>query len=75
MTFVVSNLYGRLDKFNKLIKKINLKETDTLYVLGNIVDYGEESIELVNELSTRYIVYSVLGEHDYKAFLLLSEFD
>lgn len=75
MTFVVSNLYGRLDKFNKLIKKINLKETDTLYVLGNIVDYGEESIELVNELSTRYNVYSVLGEHDYKAYLLLSEFD
>ena len=26
MTFVVSNLYGRLDKFEQLIKKINLKE-------------------------------------------------
>ena len=75
MTFVVSNLYGRLDKFEKLIKKINLKDTDTLYVLGNIVDYGEQSIELVNDLSTRYNVYSVLGEHDYKAYLLLSEFD
>ncbi len=75
MTFVVSNLYGRFDKFENLIKKINLKESDTLYVLGNIVDYGEQSIELVNDLSTRYNVYSVLGEHDYKAYLLLSEFD
>lgn len=75
MTFVVSNLYGRLDKFEKLINKINLKESDTLYILGNIVDYGEQSIELVNDISTRYNVYSVLGEHDYKAYLLLSEFD
>ena len=75
MTFVVSNLYGRLDKFEKLVNKINLKDSDVLYVLGNIVDFGEQSIELVNDLSTRYNVYSVLGEHDYKAYLLLSEFD
>lgn len=75
MTYVVSNLYGRLDKYEKLIKKINLKESDTLYILGNIVDHGEQSIELVNELSAQYNVYSVLGEHDYKAYLLLSEFD
>lgn len=75
MTFVVANLYGRLEKFEKLIKKINLKDSDILYVLGNIVDYGDQSIELVNDLSGRYNVYSVLGEHDYKAYLLLSEFD
>ena len=75
MTYVVSNLYGRLDKFEKLIKKIGLKESDTLYILGNIVDYGDDSIELVNDISVRYNVYSVLGEHDYKAYLLLSEFD
>ena len=75
MTFVVSNLYGRLDKFEKLVNKINLKDSDVLYVLGNIVDFGEQSIELINDLSTRYQVYSVLGEHDYKAYLLLSEFD
>ena len=75
MTFVVSNLYGRLNKFEKLINKIKLKDSDNLYILGNIVDFGEQSIELVNDISTRYNVYSVLGEHDYKAYLLLSEFD
>lgn len=75
MTYVVSNLYGRLDKYEKLIKKINLKDSDILYILGNIVDFGEQSIELVNELSAQYNVYTVLGEHDYKAYILLSEFD
>lgn len=75
MTYVVSNLYGRFDKYEKLINKINLKESDVLYILGNIVDFGEDSIKLVNELSAQYNVYTVLGEHDYKAYLLLSEFD
>lgn len=75
MTYVVSNLYGRFDKYEKLIKKINFKESDVLYILGNIVDFGEDSIKLVNELSAQYNVYTVLGEHDYKAYLLLSEFD
>lgn len=75
MVYVVSNLYGRFDKYEKLIKKINLKDSDVLYILGNIVDFGDDSIKLVNELSAQYNVYSVLGEHDYKAYLLLSEFD
>lgn len=75
MTYVVSNLYGRYDKFEKLLKKISLNDSDILYILGNIVDHGEESIKLINDISTRLNVYSVLGEHDYKAFVLLSEFD
>ena len=75
MTYAVSNLYGRLDKFEKLAKKINFKDRDVMYVLGNIVDFGEDSVSIVNELSTRYNVYCVLGEHDYKAYMLLSEFD
>jgi serine/threonine protein phosphatase 1 len=75
MTYVVSNLYGRFDKYEKLIKKINLKENDILYILGNIVDFGEDSIKLVNQISTEYNIYTVLGEHDYRAYLLLSEFD
>ncbi len=75
MTYVAANLYGRMDKYEKLIKKINLKESDTLYILGNIVDHGDDSVALVNELSAQYNVFTVLGEHDYKAYLLLSEFD
>lgn len=75
MTYVVSNLYGRYDKFEKILKKVSFKDRDVLYILGNIVDHGSDSIKLVNDISTRLNVYSVLGEHDYKAFMLLSEFE
>lgn len=75
MTYAVANLYGRLDRFNKLLERISFGDNDVMYILGNIVDYGEQSLELINDISVRYNVYSVLGEHDYKAYMLLSEFD
>ncbi len=75
MTYVVSNLYGRHDKFEKLLSKIRFGDRDIMYVLGNIVDHGEESVQLVEDLSMRVNVYCVLGEHDYRAYLMLSEFD
>ena len=75
MTYLVSNIFGRMERFNKLLGKISFKDSDVMYVLGNIVDYGEESVELVTDLSMRYNVYSILGSHDYDAYMLISEFD
>ena len=75
MTYVVSNLHGNYTKFKELLKIINLKDTDIMYVLGDIVDYGDESMELVGDLSIRYNVYPIVGEHDYTAVRMLSGFE
>ena len=75
MTYVVSDLHGNYDKFKELIEKIGLKETDILYVLGDIVDYGEQSMELIGDLSVRYNVYAIAGEHDFLALRMLSGFE
>lgn len=75
MTYLVSNIYGRYDRFQKLLTKLHFGDNDIMYVLGNIVDHGEQPMELVGDLSTRYNIYCVLGEHDYKAYVLLNEFD
>ena len=75
MVYVVSNLHGNYTKFKQLIKAINFKDTDIMYVLGDIVDYGDESMELLGDLSVRYNVYPIVGEHDYIALKMLSGFD
>ena len=75
MTYVVSDIHGCLDKFNRLIKEINLKDDDIMYVLGDIVDYGDESMELLCDLSMRYNVIPIVGDHDYRALKLLGAFD
>lgn len=75
MTYVVSNIHGCFKKFKKLIKDISLKDTDTLYVLGDILDYGDEPIELLCDLSMRYNVIPIVGEHDLTSLRMLTELD
>ncbi len=75
MTYVVANLHGNYAKFKQLLKTISFRDTDIMYILGDIVDYGEEGMELVGDLSIRYNVYSIVGEHDYTAAKMLSGFE
>ena len=75
MTYVVANLHGNYAKFKELLKLISFKESDIMYVLGDIVDYGEQGMELVGDLSIRYNVYPIVGEHDYVAVRMLSGFE
>ena len=75
MTYVLSNLHGCYQKYKAMLAKIDFKDSDILYVLGDIVDYGEEPMELIADLSMRYNVYPVVGEHDYTAVRMLEGFD
>lgn len=73
MTYVMGDLHGALDRFCEMLEKIRFKNTDTLYILGDIVDKGADSIKLLQNLSYRPNVYPVMGNHEKMAFDLLSE--
>lgn len=75
MTYVVSNLHGNYQKYKALLAEISFKDSDILYVLGDIVDYGDEPMELIADMSMRYNVYPIVGEHDYRAIRMLQGFD
>ena len=75
MTYVVSNLHGNYQKYKALLSEISFKDTDILYVLGDIVDFGDEPMELIADMSMRYNVYPIVGEHDYRAVRMLQGFD
>ena len=75
MTYVVANLHGALDKYTALLEKIRFKDRDVLYVLGDTADYGEDAAALITELSMCENVYSIAGEHDYRALRMLAGFD
>ncbi len=74
MTYVVSNIHGDYNSFKRLLETISFKDSDIMYILGDIVDYGEQSMELIEDISMRYNVYSIVGEHDYTALRMLSGF-
>ena len=75
MTYVVSNLHGNYQKYKALLSEISFKDSDILYVLGDIVDYGDEPMELIADMSMRYNVYPIVGEHDFRAIRMLQGFD
>ncbi len=75
MTYVTSNLHGCYAEFKKLLELISFKKTDYMYVLGDIVDYGEQSMELLGDLSVRYNIFCIVGEHDFTALRMLSGFE
>jgi serine/threonine protein phosphatase 1 len=75
MTFVVANLHGDNAGFQKLLQTIKFKDSDLLYVLGDSVDFGEESMDLLTDMSMRVNVYPLAGEHDLKALRMLTGFE
>ena len=75
MTYVMSDIHGNYQKFLSILDQILFKESDTLYILGDLLDYGEEAMELIDDLSLRLNVYCIAGEHDFLAARMLSGFD
>ena len=71
MIYVVSDLHGSYKKFQRLLDEIRFSDRDIMYVLGDIVDYGEDSIALLCDLSMRFNIIPIVGEHDYRAVRLL----
>ena len=37
-TYVISDIHGEYERFMELLEEIELKDTDTLYVLGDVLD-------------------------------------
>ncbi|MBE6703007.1 MAG: serine/threonine protein phosphatase [Ruminococcaceae bacterium] len=75
MTYVTAGIYGDWERYSALLQKINLKEEDVLYVLGDVVDYGEQSMEVLTDMSMRVNVYPVAGERELLALRMLAGFD
>ncbi len=75
MTYAVSNIHGCYSQFIKLLSDINFGKDDVMFVLGDVVDIGEETGELLCDLACRENVWPVAGEHDALAAKMLSGFE
>ena len=67
MTYVISDIHGEYDKFVELLKKIKFKDTDTLYILGDVVDRGPHPIKTLLMLMNMTNVICLVGNHELMA--------
>ena len=75
MTYVISDICGNYQKFKELMDNVLINDSDTLYILGNTVDFGDEPMELIEDISMRSNVYAVAGARYYLAARMLYGFD
>lgn len=65
MTYCISDIHGYYELFLRLMDKIKFGGGDTLYVLGDIIDKGPDSIRLAKLLFSMPNVVCIMGNHEY----------
>ena len=66
-TYVISDIHGQYDMFIELLDKIQFQNTDTLYILGDILDRGPHPIKNLMKLMEMPNVICIVGNHEYMA--------
>ena len=63
--YAMSDIHGRYEKFNKMLEKIHFSDNDTLYILGDIIDRGEDGIKILADVMEKENVILLMGNHEY----------
>lgn len=67
MMCAVSDIHGCYDQYQKLLDKLRLKENDTLYVLGDVIDRGPDGFRILCDMASRPNVVNLMGNHEAMA--------
>jgi serine/threonine protein phosphatase 1 len=65
LTYCIADIHGCYDEFMRLLKQINFSETDTLYVLGDVIDRGPQSLECISYVRSRKNIICLMGNHEH----------
>ncbi len=65
--YVISDIHGEYEMFMRLLEKINLKESDDLYILGDVLDRGPHPIKTLLKLMEMPNVIPIVGNHEIMA--------
>lgn len=71
---IVGDIHGCLNTFQELMRVVKLTPSDTLILLGDLVDRGPSPVETVKhiyELTTTHKVILLRGNHEHKHLITL----
>ena len=64
MIYAMSDLHGCFNAYLEMLKKIDLKEEDTLYILGDVIDRGLYGIDILLDMMKRPNIKPLIGNHE-----------
>ena len=63
-TYVMSDLHGSFDALQEMLKLIDFSDSDTVYILGDVVDRGPKPVELLRFAMKTPGIRMILGNHE-----------
>lgn len=73
MIYVMGDVHGNMRRFKSVLKQIKLKSTDTLYILGDVIDRYPDGVKILRWIMERSNVKMILGNHEYLMLRALGE--
>lgn len=64
MIYVCGDIHGQFKLFRELLKTIHFSEDDVMYLVGDIIDRGSDSIPLMQYIMEHENIIPVLGNHE-----------
>ena len=62
--FVLSDLHGHFQLFMQMLEKIEFTQQDTLYILGDCNDRGEDSLSIYQYIFDHENIHLIKGNHE-----------
>ena len=63
-TYIMSDIHGHYTEFIEMLKKINFDKTDTLYIIGDIIDRGTENLKILDFIIENNNIHLLMGNHE-----------
>ena len=67
MIYVIADIHGCYESYIKMLEKLKVKDADTVYVLGDVIDRGKDGIKVLQDMMMRPNIIPILGNHEYMA--------
>lgn len=64
MKYVISDLHGEYSKFLEMLELIHFSDNDELYILGDVLDRGKQSIQIIDYIRSSKNIHFILGNHE-----------
>lgn len=63
-TYIMSDIHGQFDRFHRILNKIDFKEEDHVYILGDVIDRGRYGIDILQYIMKDQRFTLLLGNHE-----------
>ena len=64
MTYVISDIHGEFYLFMEMLNKIKFSDDDTLFIIGDVIDRGKHSFDIVQYVMNSDNIEYLMGNHE-----------